>query len=136
MKKDKSIHRLLLPIDLEIIFNGGGAWNMFYSILYHTGLRANDVASLKYGNIDFKKESIIRLVRKNRRVHEFPIADVLINMIDRKADEFSSSLLLLIIKRLMTNWLNPENKCNHCLRLTIDHIQICIAFDTRLIKVY
>ena len=45
------------------------------------------VLRLKYGNIDFKKKSIVRLVRKSRKVHEFPIADVLINMIDRKADE-------------------------------------------------
>ena len=96
MKKDKTIHRLLIPIDLEIIFNGAGAWNMFYSFLYHTGLRANDVASLKYGNIDFKKKSIVRLVRKSRKVHEFPIADVLINMINRKADEDSPLFPILI----------------------------------------
>ena len=87
IKKDRSIHRLLLPIDLEIIFNGSGVWNIFFAFLYHTGLRANDVASLKYGNIDFKKKSIVGLVRKSRKVHEFPIADVLINMIDRKTDE-------------------------------------------------
>ena len=75
-----------------------------FFFLYHTGLRANDVASLKYGNIDFKKKSIVRLVRKSRKVHEFPIADVLINMIDRKANEDTpSSLLLFQIKRLMTN---------------------------------
>ena len=82
-----------------------GAWNLFYSSLYHTGLRANDVASLKYGNIDFKKKSIVRLVRKSRKIHEFPIADILINMIDRKAgeDTHPSSLLLFQIKRLMTN---------------------------------
>ena len=114
-----------------------GAWNLFYSFLYHTGLRAKDVASLKYGNIDFKKKSIVRLVRKSKKVHEFPIADVLNNMIDKKPMKtLPSSLLLFQIKRLMTNWLNPENICNHCLRLTIDHMQICIAFGTRLIKVY
>ena len=35
MKKDKSIHRLLLTIDLEIIFNGAGAWNMFSASGYN-----------------------------------------------------------------------------------------------------
>ena len=102
IKKDRSIHRLLLPIDLEIIFNGSGEWNMFFAFLYHTGLRANDVASLKYGNIDFKKKSIVRLVRKSRKVHEFPIADVLINMIDRKADE-DTPLFPTLISNKETN---------------------------------
>ena len=75
---------------------------MFYSFLYHTGLRANDVASLKYGNIDFKKKSIVRLVRKSRKVHEFPIANVLINMIDRKADE-DTPLFPTLISNIETN---------------------------------
>ena len=80
MKKDKTIHRLLIPIDLEIIFNRTRAWNMFYSFLSHTGLRANDVASIKYGNIDFKKKSIVKQMKT-----------------------LPSSLLLFQIKRLMTN---------------------------------
>jgi integrase len=87
IKKNKNIHRPLKPIDLEIIFNGSGIWNLFYLFLYHTGLRANDVACLKYGNIDFKKKSIVSLVRKSRRIHEFPIADVLINALDKNKNE-------------------------------------------------
>ena len=106
-KPDK---RLLLPIDLEIIFNGAGAWNMFFSFLYHTGLRANDVASLKYGNIDFKKKSIVRLVRKSRKVHEFPIADVLINMIDRKADENTPLFPTLISNKETNDKLSKPRK--------------------------
>ena len=110
MKKDKTIHRLLIPIDLEIIFNGAGAWNMFYSFLYHTGLRANDVASLKYGNIDFKKKSIVRLVRKSRKVHEFPIADILISMIDRKADEDKPLFPTLISNKETNDKLSKPRK--------------------------
>ena len=87
--KDKTIHRLLEPIDLEIIFNGSGSYGLYFAFLYHTGLRANDVASLKYGNIDFNKKSIVSLVRKSRRIHEFPLADALINMIDANADKDS-----------------------------------------------
>ena len=70
--------------------------------MFNSSLTFGDIASLKYGNIDFKKESIIRLVRKNRRVHEFPIADVLINMIDRKADE-DTPLFPTLISNKETN---------------------------------
>jgi len=84
-KKNK--HRLLEPTDLEIIFNGSGSWYMYYSFLYHTGLRAGDVALLKLGNIDFKKKAIVSFVRKNRQIHEFPIADVLLKMLDKDMDK-------------------------------------------------
>ena len=87
MVKDEKVHRPLQPIDLKIIFDGAGSWYMFYAFLYHTGLRAGDVASIRYGNIDFKKKSIVKYVTKSRRIHEFPIADVLINMLDRNADK-------------------------------------------------
>ena len=87
MIKDEKVHRPLQPIDLKTIFDGAGSWYMFYAFLYHTGLRSGDVASLKYGNIDFKKKSIVSFIRKSRRIHEFPIADVLLNMLDRNADE-------------------------------------------------
>ena len=50
-------------------------------------IKSGDVASLKYGNIDFKKKSIVSFIRKSRRIHEFPIADVLLNMLDRNADD-------------------------------------------------
>lgn len=83
MIKNKAIHRPLQPVDLEIIFEGAGSWYMFYAFLYHTGLRSSDVASLKYGNIDFTKKSIVSFVRKSRRIHEFPIADVLLEMVNR-----------------------------------------------------
>ena len=73
-------------IDLEIIFEGAGFYKLYYLFLYHTGLRANDVACLKYGHIDFDKKSIARLIRKSRRIHEFPLADVLINALDRDRD--------------------------------------------------
>jgi len=78
-----NLHRLLDPIDLEIIFDGAGSWSLYYAFLYHTGLRAGDVASLTYGNFDFRKRAITSFIRKSRRIHEFPIADVLINQLDR-----------------------------------------------------
>ena len=74
-------------IDLEIIFEGAGFYKLYYLFLYHTGLRANDVACLKYGHIDFDRKLIARLlIRKSRRIHEFPLADVLINALDRDRD--------------------------------------------------
>ncbi len=45
-------HRLLEPIDLEIIFQNAGKWNNYYQFLHHTGLRAGDVALLTIGNIN------------------------------------------------------------------------------------
>jgi|TARA_B100001964_G_C14184072_1_gene577703 integrase len=79
----KSIrHRLLEPVDLSIIFQGAGSWHLYYSFLYHTGLRAGDVALLKYGNIDFQKKAITSFVRKSRRIHEFPLAQTLIDSLD------------------------------------------------------
>lgn len=77
------VHRLLTPADLEIIFSNPGPWLLYYDFLYHTGLRAGDVAMLKYSNIDFKKKAITSFIRKSRRVHEFPLADALVRMISK-----------------------------------------------------
>ena len=82
-------YRLLEPIDLKTIFEGAGSWNLYYMFLYHTGLRAGDVAMLTYGNIDRKKKAIVSLIRKSRRVHQFPIAQILLNSmpLDKNTDE-------------------------------------------------
>ena len=71
---------------------------MFFSILLHIRSIANDLKGFKYGHIDFKKKSLIRLVRRNRKIYEFPIADVLINMINRKAYEDTPLFTTLISK--------------------------------------
>ena len=71
-------HRPLNPIDLKIIFEGAGSWYYYYSFLYHTGLRAGDVALLTHANIDLNKRAIVSFVRKSRRIHEFPLAESLI----------------------------------------------------------
>jgi len=68
---------------IKIIFDDAGSWSLYYAFLYHTGLRAGDVALLTYGNFDFRKRAITSFIRKSRRTHEFPIADVLINQLDR-----------------------------------------------------
>ena len=39
-----NLHRLLEPTDLKIIFDDAGSWSLYYAFLYHTGLRAGDVA--------------------------------------------------------------------------------------------
>ena len=74
-------HRELNPEDLEIIFTKAGEWYFFYLFLYHTGLRAGDVSILKYENVNLKRKSIVSLVRKSRRIHEFPLSDVLMKHI-------------------------------------------------------
>ena len=42
---------------------------------------------LKFGNIDYKKKSIVSFVRKNRQIHECPIAVVLLKMLDKDMDK-------------------------------------------------
>lgn len=86
--KNNNVHRLLKPIDLEIIFESESEFKRYFLFLYHTGLRANDVACLKYGDIDFRKKSIVRLIRKSKRVHEFPIADVLIKSLNMDKNSY------------------------------------------------
>jgi len=82
LKKER--HRLLEPIDLEIIFRNAGGWHLYYSLLNLTGLRAGDVAKLCYGNIDYKKKAIVSFIRKSRRIHELPLAESLIRLISSK----------------------------------------------------
>jgi len=85
----KDIHRVLTPLDLKYIFEGAGNWKLYYEFLYHTGLRAGDVALLKYKNINHKRKVIVSLVRKSRRIHEFPIAQVLVNSLDANMEKES-----------------------------------------------
>ena len=76
----KNIHRMLEPIDLEIVFEGAGSYKLFYEFLYYTGLRTSDVARLTYGNLDFNRKSITSLISKSDRFHEMPLA---ISLIDK-----------------------------------------------------
>lgn len=75
-------HRYLDHHDLEVIFKYAGTWKLYYEFLYRTGLRAGDVAMLTYGNIDRKRKVIVSLIRKSKRIHEVPLSNVLIEMID------------------------------------------------------
>ena len=81
MVKNNEQNRMLEPIDLEIIFSSAGQWFDYYQFLYHTGLRAGDIALLTHGNINRKKKAIVSFVRKTRQIHEFPIADHLIDLL-------------------------------------------------------
>ena len=81
VKQEK--HRPFDSVDLKIIFESAGSWSFYFSMLYYTGLRAGDVALLKYRNIDRKKRSIVSLVRKSRRIHEFPLSAALLKQIPK-----------------------------------------------------
>lgn len=80
-------HRSLTEKDLQIIFSNAGKWLLYYTFLYLTGLRAGDVAKLTHGNIDRKKGAIIGFVRKSRRLHEFPIAQSLLDQITKTNED-------------------------------------------------
>ena len=77
MKKSNK-HRELYEEDLEIIFKDVGKWRLYYLFLFYTGLRASDVAMLRYGDIDNEKSIITTLVRKSNRIHQIPLADTLL----------------------------------------------------------
>ena len=79
----KNRHRMLDPIDLQIIFDSAGSYRLFYEFLYYTGLRAGDVAMLRHRDIDRKRGSITCLVRKSEQVHELPLARVLLDRLHR-----------------------------------------------------
>ena len=70
----KRDHRLLKDLDLKLINEYGEPYSLFYDMLLYTGLRAGDVALLTYGNINFQKGCIESLIRKSRKIHEFPLA--------------------------------------------------------------
>ncbi len=71
-------HRSYSIEDLNIIFKHAGAYKLYFLYLFHTGLRAGDVATLKYSNIDRSRKVITQLVRKSRRIHEFPLSNALL----------------------------------------------------------
>ena len=73
--------------DLSITFENAGKWELYFAVLLYTGLRAGDAAMLTYGNIDFSQNVIITLVRKSRRVHEFPLSDHLVSLIPKSKDD-------------------------------------------------
>ena len=74
-------HRPLDAKDLKAIFKKAQQWKLYYTFLLYTGLRAGDVAMLKYENIDVKRHRITQLIRKSRRVHELPLAAILVREI-------------------------------------------------------
>lgn len=82
-----NLHRDLEPIDLNLIFANAGPWHLYYLFLYHTGLRAGDVAMLRYKNLHKERGTIVSLVRKSRKVHEFPLPAVLHQTIEWGKDE-------------------------------------------------
>ena len=83
----KDIHRTLEPLDLEIIFKDAGSYRLFYEFLYYTGLRAGDVALLRYGDIDRSRKAITCLVRKSDRFHELPLASEIVGKLGKGEKE-------------------------------------------------
>lgn len=80
-----ALHRDFEPADLQLIFAHAGPWQLYYRFLYHTGLRAGDVALLRLNNLDRERGTIVSLVRKSRQVHEFPLPRQLLGAIPWQA---------------------------------------------------
>ena len=104
--------RRLESADLVVIRKGAGGWALFYELLLHTGLRAGDVALLRHGNIDRQKGAIVSFVHKSRRVHEFPLARVLLRQIPegRPEDEPLFPTLYTENERRLNNNLTKPRK--------------------------
>lgn len=117
------LHRMLEPIDLEIIFSSAVQWFDYYQFLYHTGLRAGDVALLTSGNIDRHKPAIINFIRKSRRIHEFPIADHLLSMLPKNCSDNTP---------LFPNmFADTEKKLNWKLKAPRKHMQSMLRLNGR-----
>ena len=80
--KKSNIHRLLDDNDLNIIFKYASKWFRYYKFLLFTGLRAGDVAMLRYCDIDTGKKVITTLIRKSDRIHGIPLARPLMEEIE------------------------------------------------------
>ncbi len=105
------MHRQRDDIDLGIICEGAGEWLLYYQFLYYTGLRAGDVAMLKYGNINHERKAIVSFIRKSRRIHELPLADALIQVVttEGKAKEpIFPALYSTNDKRVSNNLAKPR----------------------------
>jgi len=91
VKKPKIIrnerNRLLTDEDLEIIFRESGSWYTYFHFLFHTGLRAGDVALLTIGCIDLERGVITTLIRKSDRMHEIPLHSFCLSLVPRGSSE-------------------------------------------------
>jgi len=76
-------NRILYADDIDLIFKYGATYSLYYRILLHTGLRAGDVAILRYDNIDWVRGIIEALIRKTKKYYEFPLSNTLIKEIPR-----------------------------------------------------
>ena len=85
--KHNDLHRNLNDDDLKAIFNNADKWDLYYHFLYYTGLRAGDVALLKFSDINRNKKAITTFIRKSDRTHEFPISDILLNLLPEILDD-------------------------------------------------
>jgi len=80
IKSDR--HRLLDPVDLQIIFENAGGWKLYFEFLYRTGMRAGDVCLLKYENIDWGKKMVTANIRKSKKTYKFPLSDTLFKQLE------------------------------------------------------
>ena len=106
----KDLHRMLEPLDLEIIFKDAGSYRLFYEFLYYTGLRAGDVAMLRYGDINRGRKVITSLIRKSDRFHELPLNSEIIDKLDwgKKDAPIFHTLYATSSKRLNGNLKKPR----------------------------
>lgn len=116
-------HRLLEPVDLEIVFKFAGHWYNYYQFLLHTGLRAGDVALLKIGNIDKKKKALVSFIRKSRRIHEFPLAECLLDQIPN-----STNRDVPLFPKL---YAESEMLLNHRMKAPRLHLQSMLKLNDR-----
>ena len=117
------LHRVLEPIDLEIIFDSAGLWYRYYKFLYHTGLRAGDVALLTYSNINRDKKAITSFIRKSRRIHEFPLADQLLGLVTESETDSTPLFPKL--------YSNNEKQLNGRLAMPRKHMQSMLRLNGR-----
>ena len=102
-------HRLLDEIDLEIIFSNGGKYTFFYEFLYLTGLRSGDASSLKYEDINWKKQILTVYIKKSDKTYELPLAQRIMAQLDRSK---SGEEPIFPIIYSTNYWTMDNNKTN------------------------
>ena len=87
-------------------------------------IKLGQLKAIKIGkSFRIKKKAIVSLIRKSRRIHEFPIADVLLDMLDKKSEKDSALFPTL--------YSNSESTLNDKLFTPRNYMQSILTLNGR-----
>jgi integrase len=90
-RKEKSRDRVLSDAELKVIWKGLDAdqYGAIIKLLMLTGQRANEIAGLRWSEIDFDRDMIVLPAErtKNSRVHQLPMSSTVREIVEARAKE-------------------------------------------------